>query len=275
MKKVTINLILALLTSCLSFGQYYSWAKGMGGTANEYANSIQLDGSNNTYITGNFAGTADFDPGAGVANLNGHANFFDIFIARYDNAGNYIWAKNIGGRGDDVANSLKLDTGGNLYITGSFEDTVDFDPGPGIANLTSANGDLFIAKYDNSGNYLWAKKIGGSGCEGYDIELDNSGNIYLTGYYFQTNDFDPGVGVATLTAPANNAFIAKYDNSGNYIWAKGIGGSSNNYGLYLTLDAPGNIYLTGNFMGTSDFDPGTRNIHHDLFRAFRYFFLQV
>ncbi len=238
----------------------YVWAKNIGSTLNDIGTSLQLDALGNVYLTGYFTGTVDFDPGAVVVNLISTGNFFDVFIAKYDNSGNYSWAKNIGGAGNDLSNALQLDAVANLYITGTFQGTADFDPGAGTANLISAGGlsDIFIAKYDNTGNYNWAKSMGGAGDDVANcLQLDAAGNVHTTGYFSGTVDFDPGAGTSNLISAGNyDIYFSKYDNSGNYIWAKGIGGSGSDVGSYLQLDAAGNVFLTGNFSGTVDFDPG-------------------
>ena len=96
-----------------------------------------MDASGNVYTTGYFQGTVDFDPGAGTFNLTS-AGLQDIFISKLDAAGNFVWAKQLGGTLNDVGYSIALDTSGNVYTTGFFRDTVDFDPGAGTFNLTPA-----------------------------------------------------------------------------------------------------------------------------------------
>ncbi|HEY9851284.1 MAG TPA: DUF4347 domain-containing protein [Leptolyngbyaceae cyanobacterium] len=128
------------------------WAKKIGGTITDVGKSIAVDSNGNIYTTGSFSGTVDFDPGAGTANLTS-AGFSDIFISKFDSAGNYVWAKNIGGTGNDYGNSIAVDSNGNTYTTGYFSGTGDFDPGAGTANLTSAGGsDIFILKLGDAVN---------------------------------------------------------------------------------------------------------------------------
>lgn len=104
-------------------------------------------------------GTADFNPGTGTANLT-TAGQSDIYISKLDADGNFLWAKRIGGNSWDDGSGISLDATGNIYVTGHFSGTVDFDPGAGTANLTSAgNYDIFICKLDAAGNFLWAKKL--------------------------------------------------------------------------------------------------------------------
>ncbi len=253
--KLFATILIFTLKGLTVNGQNYQWAKSIGSVGTDYGRSIAVDGSGNTYITGHFSDTADFDPGAGAANLISDGAT-DIFFAKYDANGNYIFAKSMGSAVIDAGNSIIVDGSGNVIIAGHFSDTVDFDPGAGIANLISTGlSDLFFAKYDANGNYIFAKSMGSAN---YDeikrMAIDTNGNIYITGYILGAADFDPGAGTAILTPVGPSAnFFAKYDASGNYIYAKSIS-ASQSYGI--TTDHSGNIFITGTFTDTVDFDPG-------------------
>ena len=172
--------------------------------------------------------------------------------------GNFLWAKNSGGTGSDWGNSLATDSEGNVYTTGRFEGTADFDPGAGTFNLTSAGfEDIFISKLDSQGNFLWARKFGSSGFDfGTSIATDSEGNVYTTGSFQGTIDFDPGAGTFNLTSIEGNLFVSKLDSQGNFEWAQNFGGFGFNRGNSLATDSVGNVYTTGSFQGTADFDPG-------------------
>ena len=235
------------------------WVKQMGGSLTDHGLSITIDNSGNVYTTGFFEGTADFDPGVGTTNLTS-IGASDIFIQKLDTFGNLLWVKQMGGSFWDEGLSITIDNNGNIYTTGLFSITVDFDPGAGTTNLTSAGDyDIFIQKLDALGNLLWAKQMGGSTYDiGYSITTDNSGNIYTTGYFEGTVDFNPGVGTTNLTSAGfRDIFIQKLDSSGNLLWIKQMGGNNYDFGYSLTIDNKGNIYTTGWFSGTADFDPGT------------------
>ena len=237
----------------------FLWAKSIGGTSHEFSYSIAVDGTGNVYTTGYFLETADFDPGAGTSNLVS-AGSYDIFISKLDAAGNFVWAKSMGGTAFDYGNSIAVDSSGNVYTTGYFSLTVDFDPGAGTSNLTNAGlEDIFISKLDAAGNYLWAKRIGGISRDyGESIAVDGFGNVYTTGNFQGTVDFDPGAGMVNLTSTGNeDIFISKMDAAGNFLWAKRIGDIARDYGKSIAVDGSGNVYTTGNFQGTVDFDPGT------------------
>jgi hypothetical protein len=253
-----------IFISKLSASGSFVWAKQIGGTHEESPNSIALDASGNVYTTGEFQYTCDFDPGNGIYNLtaSGSDGYDDIFISKLDVNGNFVWAKRIGGINNDYSHSIALDDLGDIYTIGTFKGNVDFNPGTGIYNLTSTGegGDTYILKLDMNGNFVWAKQISGIGIgtNGQAISLDVSGNVYVTGWFMGTADFDPGAGTYNLTSiGARDIFISKLNTSGNFVWAKQIGGTGQGYALSIAIDALGNVLTTGSLYGTADFDPGT------------------
>jgi len=237
----------------------YVWAKKVGGTGNDHGGSIVLDGDNNVYVAGYFLSTVDFDPGAGTANLIS-AGGNDIFVLKLNSSGEYLWAKGMGSTGSDYVASIYID-GDDIYATGGFVGTVDFDPGAGTANLISSGlTDAFILRLNSSGEYVWAKKAGGTGEDyGYSIASYGTDAVYLAGSFSGTADFDPGAGTANLiSAGGNDIFVLKLNSSGEYVWAKGMGGTDGDisYGVVMRVDSDGNVYTTGDYSGTADFDPG-------------------
>jgi hypothetical protein len=237
----------------------FVWAKSMGGGSYDYGYDVAVDAAGNVYTTGSFQFVADFDPGVSTANLTS-SGLTDIYVCKLDALGNYVWAKSMGSTNGDNANGIALDASGNIYTAGYFSGTVDFDPGSGTDTLSSSgNYDMFIQKLNASGNYVWAKRMGSSNYDvANDITLDASGNVFTTGYFFGTVDFDPNSGTASLNSNGNNdIFIQKLDINGNYVWAKNMGGSSADFAHSIALDAIGNIYTTGGFQGTADFDPSS------------------
>lgn len=238
----------------------FIWAKQIGGRFIDLGHSITTDAYGNIYILGDFMGTADFDPSGGVFNLTSPAESnTDIFICKLNSSGNFIWAKQISGSNHDLGNSIKLDSIGNIYTTGSFEGTTDFDPGVNEYYLTSKGTfDIYISKFDPSGNFIWAKQMGGTSLDyGNSIALDASGNVYTTGSFYGTVDFDPSASIYNLTSEGNDdAFVSKLDASGNFIWARQLGGNSNDEGASISVDKFGNVYSTGGFRSIADFKPG-------------------
>ncbi len=240
----------------------FLWAQCMASTDWNESKGITTDKNGNIYTTGYFQGTTDFDPGPGVYNLDSKWGSSDIFIQKLDPDGKLIWAKAMGGINWDVGNAITIDKDGNVYTTGSFKFTVDFDPGEGVEEFTTPNTgfmDMFIQKLDADGNFLWAKQMGGIyDEEGLSITTDDEGNVYTTGGFSETVDFDPGTGVQELTSKGSkDIFIQKLDADGNFVWVQQMGGEEYQAGNSIVLDADKNVYTTGSFGGTVDFDPGT------------------
>jgi hypothetical protein len=234
------------------------WAKSFGGTSNDYGYAVTVDASGNVYTIGEFLGTADFDPGTGTNNLSSNGGP-DVFVQKLSPTGILLWVKSFGGTGSDDGNSITVDASGNIFTTGSFVGTVDFNPGAATSNLTSnGSNDIFVQKLNPSGNLIWAKSFGGTGIDGATaIRVDASGFTYTTGRFQGTVDFDPGTGTSNLTSNgSNDIFVQKLNPLGNLLWAKSFGGTGSDFG-YSAIDASGNVYTTGYFSGTVDFDPGT------------------
>ncbi len=237
----------------------FVWAKQMGGATTDDGRSITVDAAGNVYTTGQFTGTADFDPGMGSYNLTAAADM-DVFISKLDAMGNFVWAKQMGASSFDIGQAIEVDAAGNVYTTGFFFNTVDFDPGVGTYNLSALSGhDMFVLKLDTAGNFVWARRMGGSTIQfGLDLKVDALGNIYTTGHFRETVDFDPGTGIYNLTSAGDqDIFVHKLDPSGNFVWAKQFSGASFGVGSAITVDAAGDVYVSGAFMDTVDFDAGT------------------
>ncbi len=175
-------------------------------------------------------------------------------------AQNLTWAKTIGSIPSDAIYSMASDISGNVYVTGYFNDTIDFDPGIGTHTLaTHGSSDIFVAKYDPSGNYIWALSYGNvNGDGGVKLAYDEKGFLYVTGYYNGIVDFDFSTSTNTLNSTIHGAqFILKLDQSGNFIWVKGIWGAFPGLPFgNICLDKFGSIILGGQVTGSGDFDPG-------------------
>ncbi|MEY3500966.1 MAG: hypothetical protein RL308_2635 [Bacteroidota bacterium] len=240
----------------------FVWAKSFGGTTADQGNALNLDASGNVYVIGTFYGTADFDPSSNIANLStiGTSNP-DVFVCKLDNNGNYVWAKSFASTTAtfDNGTAIILDTSGYVYVAGTFVGSVDFDPSSNTANLASNGGnDIFICKLSESGGYIWAKSIGGTGAEAVtSIALDVDNNIYTTGSYTGSVDFDPSTATDTKVATAStDIFINKLDVNGGYVWTTSFGGSGADKGTSLAVDTANNVITTGTYSTTVDFNPG-------------------
>ncbi|MFA6239318.1 MAG: Ig-like domain-containing protein [Candidatus Hydrogenedentales bacterium] len=167
-----------------------------------------LNGGGEVYVSGEFPSTVDFDPGAGTLSLAAVGGT-DIFVMKLNGSGNFVWAKQMGGNSTETAWAMAVAEDGDVYTTGYFMGTVDFDPGTATANHTATSQDLFVSKLDSSGEFIWAKQMGGNASYGWSVAIDLSQNVYTTGYFFGSIDFDPGVGSAILTSSTIDIFVAK------------------------------------------------------------------
>ncbi len=222
------------------------WAKRAGASSMDEAVSIAADSAGNTYMTGYYNDTLTL--GSTVLITKGN---YDIFIAKYDAAGNNLWAKSIGSTGSDLSTALALDGKGNLFITGYF-DSPSITFGSNTLNCSSASSDFFIAKYDTSGNALWAKSAGGSSFEeGHGISCDAAGNAYVTGDFYGSSFTIGGNTMVKNGTNGGDVFIAKYDAAGNVGWATGAGGNNYDEATSIAVSANSGIYITGHFKSLS------------------------
>jgi len=268
-KAFCLCIILFFLSANVN-AQQLAWANRTGGTAVDQSNAVHTDNAGNVYVAGKFTGTnIDFDPSPTGTFLLSSAGSNDAFVAKFDPAGQFIWAFRFGGTDRDEVYGIHVDQN-VVYITGYFRGTnIDFDPGPGVANLTSNGdagsdpgygGDMFVAKYTTAGQYLWAFNVGGFQLydNGLTVKTDAIGNLYVAGYFTNTADFDPSpTGTTILNSNTGSMFLAKYTSAGAFQWAFNLGsGSTNNSMFDLEIDPAGNVYCTGYYQGTNiDFDP--------------------
>lgn len=245
----------------------FEWVAQMGGTGLDNGRSIAIDQTGNVITTGSFSGDINWTLYGGSIFSMTSVGTRDVFIQKVDQAGNHIWTKHCGGLGTASGQTLTTDDSGNIIIMGNFSETVDFDPGPGIFNMTSHSGvypgtATFILKLDANGNFLWAKQNvpDYGGATAYSMVRDVNGNLIVTGYFNGKVDFDPGSGTTFRSPGADyQVFIWKLDGSGNFLWVNELGANNlNDYGYSVTMDAGGNIYTAGSFYGRVDFDPSKK-----------------
>jgi len=227
---------------------------------------ISVDSLKNAYTTGYFSSTADF--GGGDVTSNGGS---DIFVVKLDSDGSFQWVYTAGGSGNDRPFDIVTDSSGNSYITGAFNNTVNF----GSGNVTSAGNsdDIFVVKLDSDGNFQWVYTAGGtvygtsSSYLKYDsgrgIDVDSSGNVYITGIFDTVVDFGGGA----VSSNGKDIFVLKLDTDGNFQWVYNVLSSGNDDANRITTDSSGNTYTTGYFNNTADFGGGdvTSNGSNDMF----------
>ncbi len=226
------------------------WSRDIGGSGtNTRVMAVAVNGTGNVVVTGGFQGAADF----GGAVLTS-AGSYDVFVASYSATGTLQWAKRFGDTGYDYAYGLTVDGSGNVLVAGSFQGTVDFGGGP-VASVGGFYGaDIFMAKYTSAGAYVWAKDFGSGFSEvAYGIAADAGGNISLTGAIVGGVNFGTGY----LFGSGNyDIFVARFTPNGTNLWAKRVGGLSDDRGKAVAAESTGNVLATGSFAQSADFGGG-------------------
>jgi len=225
------------------------WAKSSGGSYNDKGQAVTYDNSGNVYVAGFFNDTATF----GGTTIHGYTNGLnDIFVAKYDKDGNFLWVRQAGSSGRDEVKGVKCDADGNVYICGLYSDGVAF--GSEILNSPYGYYNIFVTKYSADGTLQWAKPAGGDVDDvAWAMAIDKSGKIYVTGEYNAYAVF----GSYALTATGNaDVFVACYNNSGDVQWVKSAGGGLIDRARGIGLDG-NNILITGQFGSTASFGSTT------------------
>jgi len=252
----TIFTITLFLLSFLLFSQ--NWMQTGGGAFHDESFDVETDASGNIYTTGYATSATVF----GV-NLNVTTNgFSDVYVSKSNSNGGYLWVKTFGGTSADRGLDIALDNSGNIYVTGYFNGTATFDN----ITLTSLNNsqDIFVVKLDNAGNVIWAISEGGPLMDiGYAVEVDNLGNVIITGQFVGTAQIGSNIFNSTIdpntNLPAFDMFVSKYDANGLNLWSiQGIA-KYDDRGLALETDVNNNIYVTGQFSDTLTIAGSTYN----------------
>ena len=238
------------------------------GSVDVESNAVANDAAGFVYVTGSLSGTANFAPSGSAVNLTS-AGDRDIVIAKYTAAGALVWAEDLPGAGSSSVgqgSAVAVDGSGNIFISGTFTGTTDFNPKSGTTNLTATNrNDAFVAKYDSNGNFLWVQDFAGPAGtvsnpgpynQGYALTTDSTGNVYVAGSYQGTTTF--GTSGPSLTAAGTyDEFVAKLSSAGSVAWAKGTSGSGSSVtqAAGLAVDSSGDVITTGFYAGTVNFNP--------------------
>src|SRR5690606_3941627 len=217
-----------------------------------------VDVFGNLTVVGSFFDSVDFNSGIGVQRIVAQSTLRDGFVCRLDANGDLIWVNQLGGIGSDEVKAVSVDNTGNVVVAGTFEGTVDFDPGVGVANLTSSGmQDVFIVKYHTSGSFLWAKQVGGAWADiANSLSIDIENSIYCAGEFEGVADFDPSTSNYTLNSKGKkDGYALKLDSNGNFIWAVNIGGTEKDVINAVVTDSEKNVFVGGYFTDLADFDP--------------------
>ncbi len=224
--------------------------------------AVTSDQAGDSFVTGEFSGTVTI----GSTTLTAQGTN-DAFVAKYSPAGILVWAVDIGGAGALVqGNAIAVDSSGDVLTTGSLFGTANFNPAPGSTNgtLTNVGNDnAYVLKLDASGNFVWADLLGSGPIAtaiGNGIAVDTQGNVYSTGFFEDTGNFDPAGSAAGILSSSNggnddNAYVSKLNSAGSFVWADDLGAGSSTFGEAIAVDSTGNVYTTGFFIGSGSFNP--------------------
>ena len=235
-------LLLGAVVISMTAAPAVQWAKSAGGVSYDYSFGLAADAAGNSFLVGEFRETSNFSP---LALTNAFADTSDMYLVKYDPAGNPVWARRAGGISTDSAKAVAVDSSGNVYVAGDFSGTASFG-----TNVFTSSGteDMFLLKYDPAGNLLWARKGGGSGHD-FGLGLAAGSNYcYVAGTYQNVAAFS---GTNVSTAGGYDIFIAKYDGAGNLLWIQSAGGAGNDQALGIASDNLGRCRVTGYFTSTN------------------------
>ena len=239
-------------TSAYAFVKYNSegvaqWVANTGINYQQFdIQAITADNNGNLYVSGSFQNTVT------IASITLTSNgSTDGFVAKINNAGSWVWIKQIGGVDADWAPGVDTDSAGNVYVSGGFQSSMTV----GSTTLTSAGSyDLFITKLDTSGNFQWAGKLGGIGDDNSgwlsSLAVDASGNSYISG---GMNSSFTVNGTTYSSVGARDAFVAKFGPTGTFMWAASAGSTNSDYVYGIALDTSSNVYVSGNISGNATF----------------------
>lgn len=240
----------------------YNWTKIFKGTGSVEVVSVSTDSADNIYIAGRFIKTADFDPEEGIDSKTSRdsGELYSVFLTRINANGSYGFTKTFDSDEYITLNSMVVDPANNIYLYGLFRGDTDFNPFNEVDLKTSpeaSNEYIYVTKLNSGGSsYGWTKVVNATSFIPYQITADT--NIYFTGYYYGTANFNPDGIDSKDTQGEYDAFIVKLKSDGTYSWSKTIGGTRSNVKpRSITTDPNGNIYIFGDYYGTVDFDPGT------------------
>ncbi len=264
--KIFLLFCSSLLIYSISFSQTVDWAYRTGENGGDYPNCAIMDHAGDILSGGIYHKRVDFDPGPDSTFSAPYTTNSHMYMTKTDVNGNFTWYVSLRVDLSSYLKKIVVDADNNIYVTGMFSGTdVDFDPGPNVFYLSSTGAtglDIFVAKYDPGGSLIRAFSLKSyDSDEPYDMVLDDSCNICLTGYYGSSLYPDPANASYSLNFNSMwDYFVAKYDSAGNFRWASGTGGTYQDIGIGIATDDDGNVYTTGRIWGPNiDFDlgPGT------------------
>jgi hypothetical protein len=214
------------------------WVQTQAGTGDDQGRGVAIDAKGDVFMTGNFEGTAVFNEISLVS--TGSA---DAFIAKYSSEGALQWVQKGGGASFEYPQNLAVDNEGSVVVVGGFYGTTTFG---GSTQGSTSSGDIFLVKYSSSGAFQWLQVAGGTtnSDAGTDLDVDENGNVYVTGYFTVAANFS---GTRVNAEYARDIFVAKYSGAGAIQWVRRAGGAGDDTGRGIAVDGSGNVYITGEY----------------------------
>ncbi|HKR04851.1 MAG TPA: SBBP repeat-containing protein [Bacteroidia bacterium] len=241
---ILINLFFSVYQKANAQAPAWDWARSSVGSGDIQSHSVAADGYGNVYSTGWYYNT-DVTFGSATLNYSGDG---DIFVVKYDAAGNVVWANGAGGTGFDEPRSVAVDASGSVYVAGIFDGPALTFGSTTLVNADSTTIDMFIVKYDSTGNVLWAKSAGGIDREfAESIAIDFAGNVYVSGSFEGVSLSFDAVVITNVNPATEDIFVVKYDSDGNALWAKSGNGNNLDWATCVTTDPFGNVFIAGPF----------------------------
>lgn len=247
----------------------FKWVKSLSGTITNIAKII-ITQDQNILIAGNYTGSVDFDPDAGVYKLTVSTIYVNdaqnAFLCKYNgSSGALLWAKEF--RTDKFAVELKdvsMDNDGNLISCGYYNFIVDLDPGTGTNKHNVANEGFqegFVSKLSPDGNFIWGRSFNASSMQNYTITSDQLNNVTVGGTFYAIVDFDPGPGEQIESSGNSDMFLLQLDKNGTFQWVKIIRVDPGSTAIMrnISSDPMNNTLVSGFFNNSVDFDPGINN----------------
>lgn len=242
------------------------WAKTWGSADHDYGIYVAGDSSGNVCIIGHFTGTVNFNPNPGDPVNCTTVGLLDFYVSKFNTNGELQWARTWGSDTYDYAAGVSMDASGNVFVSGDFQHTCNFNPWGTPLNLTAGGMDPCVSKFDSDGNFQWAKAWGGSGHDrSYACAAGDSGSVTISGHFNGTVNFNPNPGdpIEKSSNGMTDAYIIKLDSTGDLLWARAFGASKNDFGYATHIGGSGNVYVAGDYQETVDFspDPGSPDNH--------------
>lgn len=255
MNKRILFIVLGLALVSAAYGQQLVSSEATQSTGHNYSLSMQEDAIGNMYTAGYFSDSMIFDSLGFNFSLKS-AGLYDAFVMKTDSNGNLVWAKQLGGKRNDVAYSLSLTPQNEVVIAGHFNDTMYFNQDPTKYMVSRGDFDAYVAKLTSDGDLIWMKRFGGKGQDqAHCVKVNSVGDIYTTGIFIDSADFRPSNQAEWLVSNGvSNGYVLKLNSQGNLVWVNHLASNNTLYSRTLALDNNDDLFVGGYFSVEADFD---------------------